>query len=812
MVADVSQTPGKIDHLLSDLQIELRNERAEIRDTLAKDIVRLEKERRAARIEFLKARDDYNKYVKRVRDADYVNLKGDGVHLFGGFMKEGRHTITPDQFKNKFMLVQDFKSQEEVISAVHGSGAKTKNPVFAAMELAASGIRTTTSTFDAVLPFMHLSPLIGQSPELWAKASLFHYKSFFQPGMQAKHIRENLDDYYDLALNGVSIGDPEVMSLLSPGEGINLDAVFRKYQNWHPSVETGDVSKMSGPQLAERRLFEWMRNAQHISRQGMTQLLGRPQSAYQGGVGYARVLLKQAMETGYEGPSHMMYSEIRNMTGALDSRRLGVSADQRAIESMWLAFSPRLLRSTLALSHSAATAVLKIPAGAVGRNVPGAERFLGTGATAQQRHALEALAKLSTAAVGIYVATGLALGKDWEKDILPGLNPANGRQFLSYHLNGDWYGPGGQIRALAQFTSSMYGLLSDVADDWKVESSLNWTKNPIWYFYQTRGAVGMHLVGGILEAWSGKDVLPFDDVDGFWGRDGVLMHGLTSPIPFTIQQYNESRTWGSAVGSFFLGRVSHNTHDRALSYITNGDQFIYADADPWLKKFAREWVDTGTEYDDAEIKRRRRLAVLWPGDPKLYNKWQSIEKTAKTMRAYYSEDKDFKELDKNDPDPNKGAMAQFYGLFKSSWYRDAETGDTMPMASEDFKRQHEALIEEWTPEQELYVKLNSNMRPIPKFILDRFPNNAVVESFKESLALQMKELEKIGRPELVEVYRRYMLMIPVDEPSRGIDDWRTFIDEMPAKLKPWAQEEVSEYVGRVGEHYRQAALGVAGEG
>ena len=39
-----------------------------------------------------------------------------------------------------------------------------------------------------------------------------------------------------------------------------------------------------------------------------------------------------------------------------------------------------------------------------------------------------------------------------------------------------------------------------------------------------------------------------------------------------------------------------------------------------------------------------------------------------------------------------------------------------------------------------------------------------------------------------------MMMIPIDEPSQGIDDWRTFIDEMPAKLKPWAQEEVAEYV------------------
>ena len=375
----------------------------------------------------------------------------------------------------------------------------------------------------------------------------------------------------------------------------------------------------------------------------MTQVLGRPQSAYQGGVGYARVMLKQAMETAYAGPPHMMYSEIRNMTGALDSRRLGVSADQRALESMWLAFSPRLLRSTLALSHSAATAVLKIPGGAVGRNVPGTERFLGTGATAQQRHALRALAQLSSAAVGIYVATGLALGKDWEKDILPGLNPANGRRFLSYHMNGDWYGPGGQIRALAQFTASLYGLLSDVADDWKIESSLNWTKNPFWYFYQTRGAIGMHMVGGVLEGATGNDVLPFDDVDGFWG---IVKHLAFSPNPFTIQQYLESRTWGSALGSFFMGRVSHNTHDRSLSYITNGDQSVYGEADPWLRRFAKEWVDTGTSFDDAEIKRRRMLSVLYPGDPQLYQKWQNIEKEAQTMRAYYSQELDFKQLDK----------------------------------------------------------------------------------------------------------------------------------------------------------------------
>jgi len=562
----------------------------------------------------------------------------------------------------------------------------------------------------------------------------------------------------------------------------------------------------------EEKAYEFFRQWQRLARGTMQQTVGRAQSAYQGALGYGRVLLKQAVEESWDGSSPEMYSYIRNMTGALDARRLGVTANQRAVESMWLAFSPRLLRSTVAVTHNALTAVYKIPAGAVGRNVPvgdvpvvggAAARALGTGANAQQRNALIALSRLAAGITSIYIATGYAMGKDWEKDIKPGLNPLNGRQFLSYFTNGDWYGVGGQFRALMQLTWSLYGAISGKTGEWQDLKSINLDKNPFFYFYQTRGAMGMQWAGALTEGFSKDllgvqaDVLPFDDIDG---PSGLWDWMKTAYWPFSAQQYLESGTWGSVAWSATVGRVTPNPRDKAVAYITAGtpmEQNKWSDADPWLRAFANEHVMTGTSFEDVEMQRRYKLIQLIPGEFK-YDDWDDIDGDAGALRQWLSRDIEFEPPDVNDPDPNKSALAQYYKLFNSKQYaRDTEYGrivlpDTKETGAMWLQAAQATLASEWTPEQYEFVKANTNLRPVPWSVVSAFPTSARSEMIIESQNARKKILIDAGHPELALIHENIFYMTPFGQ-SLG-PEMDKYLADMPPKIGFEKQEKMTGHM------------------
>ncbi len=87
----------------------------------------------------------------------------------------------------------------------------------------------------------------------------------------------------------------------------------------------------------------------------VNQTLGRFQASYSMMLAMNRALLWEAMSPWWTQSKRAgnsldeLGAYIRNMTGGLDTKALGVSTSQRNIEGAWLAFSPKLLRSTIAL-------------------------------------------------------------------------------------------------------------------------------------------------------------------------------------------------------------------------------------------------------------------------------------------------------------------------------------------------------------------------------------------------------------------------------------------------------------------------------
>ena len=747
---------------LSKEQIAMRLEREGIRKGLASEVAELKDAELAARYKYFAVRGEYKKQMDKLRAGpEYANLQGDGVHLFGGMNKEGRWAINPNLFRNKFFIVDDSNYIEKAIGRMHPESdpdvfQKAGTKLITTFNTVGNTSRFLASFGDFALPFYQLLPLLFRSPEAWARATANHYMAYVDPTVQARLIRDNIDDYWLLANNGVPVGDPEFFAALVPGQGISLDRVLQDFRN---GIKADDPIK--------QKIYDMARASQKRGQLFGQQTVGRFQASYQTGLGYSRVQLLRAIRRGWRGTDNEMYSYIRNMTGGLDSRRLGIGPNQRGVESMWLAFSPRLLRSTLALSTDAMRAVI----GVAGGDVLGV-----TGkSTAQQRESFRSIASLIGGVFGIYVSAGFAMGKDWE-EIQAGMNPLNGRRFLAHNVNGDWIGVGGQIRALMQLTWSLYGVLSEEKGKWQDIYSTNLMKNPFGMFYMSRGAPGLNIGGALAEGLlpGEQDILPFDEIDGVVD---VGKHIGFSSLPFSLQHLIESRSWQGALWEFFGGRSSANPLDRSVNYITNGENTVYGEAYPMIRQMAKEMTPTGSsDYDDVETERRTAYLMLGYQSDISYTDVMKLDARYGGQRAYVSKSKEFPPPKLDDPDPVIRGMAQFYDLMDHRAVR-TKGGFLAPDSHENFEKLLAALKYApadrevlpglfgfgWTPEIERQVLANSNLRPVPWFVLESV-GGAYREGFFASQNAREQILIEMGRPDLAALNRRIMFMYRPDDP------------------------------------------------
>ena len=727
-----------------------------------------------------------------------MKLSGDGVHLFGGHLtpdKKGeiKVRVKPNLFRNKFFLVDDAKYIDEALGSIDPDLKEMGlvGKAGTAFNTIGNTSRFLASFGDFALPFYQLLPLLFRNPVAWARATANHYHAWIDPTVQARLIRDNLQDYYDLALHGVPVGDPEFFAALVPGQGISVDRLLAK---WSRKVTPGPGEE---PATAYR-VYEMARNAQMAGRRGAQQTVGRFQSSYQVGLGAARVQLLKGIRKGWRGTEAEMYAYIRNMTGGLDSRRLGIGPTQRGFESTWMAFSPRLLRSTIALSSDALRGAFNMgfgdALGVAGRS------------TAQQRESLRTIASFVSGVFGIYVTAGYAMGKDWE-EIEEGLNPMNGRRFLSYEIGGEWRGVGGQIRALMQLSWTMGGLVSGQRGEWKDIISMNMMKNPLVMFYMSRGAPGVMVGGGILEAGAGAlggelDVLPFDDIDG---TTDLLSHIGMSSLPFALQSYLESRSLSGAAWEFFGGRSTYNPRDKMTNYITNGEENVYSEQLPMTRWLVNEMTPTGKDdWADIEMNRRKDLINVGYDPDFSYFDWVKIEDRYSGQRGYVAASTDFPEPKLDDPDPVVRGIAQYNSLFRDPAVRTSD-GRSTPQSDDNFRALFAALkyapVDQevlpgrfgwgWTAEIERDVMANTNLRPVPWFIVEK-----VGGARKESIVASQNAREQIyvemGRKDLAALSRSLFYMYRPDDP-RYANLYESLIEEGPHKFGKDKLDEVYEW-------------------
>jgi len=410
------------------------------------------------------------------------------------------------KWRNRFLPLEDYQKLSDALRQIAGVGPKP-NIIARQHQILGNAIRFLASVGDFAEPFVQGLLVFGKDPPVWVRAALRHYQAWFDPTVQARMIKDHLATFQEMARYGTPVGDPEFFAALRTGEGIPAGQLLAKV-----------------PGGASARQF---------LRQGGRQTFGRFQAQYNTGLGYSRALLTEGMKPTWKGTMADLQATIRNLTGGLDTRALGVGPTQRGLESMWLAFAPRLLRSTAALVADLRYGPFN-PRGRV---------------------AYESLGKLMMGATGIYIATGLALGKSWE-EIEAGLNPLAGKKFMSHEINGDWIGIGGQVRAVTQLVATTAVDIYGIKKGKRPELTQMSMDNPLFQFYSSRGAVGMTTAGAAVEAATGLNVMPFENIDSF---PDLVKHIGTSALPFTIQGQLEGEslwTWPFSFGGL---RVSAGT-------------------------------------------------------------------------------------------------------------------------------------------------------------------------------------------------------------------------------------------------------------
>lgn len=419
-------------------------------------------------------------------------------------------TIAIGHWRNRIFPRDQADRLTETLASFGKTGQK-QGWLAKGVEILGNETRFLASVGDFAAPFIQGLPILFRHPAIWGKASLAHYQAFVDPTVSARLLREYMPEFREMAAHGTPIGDAEFFRALREGGGFS----------------PGKMLELA-PKGAEVRGF--MQNAGKQS-------FGRFEASYNTLVASSRAQLTRALKDSVPKAADRQQI-IRNLTGGLDTRALGVGPDQRAFESLWLAFSPRLLRSTVALVKDATRG----PGDAIGRE------------------ALTSLGSLAAGVTGVYVATGLALGKDWE-EIGAGLNPLNGKRFLSHEVNGDWIGIGGQIRALTQLAAGLtVGQYKDVREGKRPGVlTLNRFDNPLLAFATGRGAPGQNIAATTIEGLSGgdADAQPFSKVDG---PIDIFKQIGTSAIPFAIQGVLEGQQPLSVGASLVGARTSAGTY------------------------------------------------------------------------------------------------------------------------------------------------------------------------------------------------------------------------------------------------------------
>ena len=555
-----------------------------------REINKLQEEVQKANAELGKTRADFN--IVRADRARALNNIAKKDLLDGKLFGElGDNKIPVKEWRGRFYKLDDFTILDDGVGKVAG---ESKGWVKTVLGRPADAARWLIANADFGAPLIQGLPLLAQDPVKWTKATLKHYEAFLDPTVQARYIENNIDTFREMAQHGVPVGDVEFFQALERGRGIPIAGLLEMLPQNKGDELLGSVFGESSLKVGRGAAMTG-RGVRAVS----NQTFGRFQSSYSMFLAYNRSLMWDALKPTFTQPGKKgggldeLGAYIRNLTGGLDSKALGVGSKQREIEGTFLAFSPRLLRSTVALVSDA---LMAIPMTATGK-----------GATVRQKESFKTLGKLLTAVHGVaasaVISHGLSKGHDWDRimdDVAISQNPLSGKRYLSVEVDGQHYGVGGQVRALTQLMTGIAAAIATGDNSRLIEMDLR--ENPILGFMASRGAQGVRIVQTAVEGITGFDANVYEEIEGY---TDMVAHLFEDSLPILVQGMMEGDNIpGATIGAGGV-RTSPSTAADDFNRILEDD--FRNKPDEVLEKFGHNRGEVPRRSKDMDTRLRQQL-------------------------------------------------------------------------------------------------------------------------------------------------------------------------------------------------------------
>lgn len=386
--------------------------------------------------------------------------------------ESGLEGITP--YQGEFVLDKEGGLDEFAKWVARLRGSDEAIPGLTVAQQTADLSRFLQASLDASGMFINSLPMLFNDPKSWAKGLAANWRTITYDKNFLPRYLGNEDNYRvasTMIKNGLLSGDMEQFVSASRGG-----------------------------------LVHGAMNAPYGIGKAMQATFGRAQRGYEAGLAVARIEAWKALE-GVPGFDERRIADfLRETTGAADTARMGVSPNQRAIESL-IFFSPRLFRSSIALMADAVRPWT--PEGALAAQT--VLRMVGAGA-------------------GLFAVANAAIGElNGESDeqiaqrIEDSLNPIKGRQFMSLKIGDNWYGIGGQVRAIIQTIAR-----ASTNEDEKAGRD----DNELWTFLNSRFGPASRAVTQLGEMATGDNWDPYHRIEAFPDFVNLQVAGL---FPFYVQ-------------------------------------------------------------------------------------------------------------------------------------------------------------------------------------------------------------------------------------------------------------------------------------
>ena len=390
--------------------------------------------------------------------------------------------------------------------------------------------RVLKAGFDFGAPFLQGIPLLARKPDVWAKATIRHYKVYARGGqVHTRYLQENMEVLREMVEMGI------------PFSGAASD--------YYVAIQKKGVLPQLGQAFEERILKgDTAAPARMLRKGGRTfaDIGARFENAFEAFGDYGRIEMYKALrntatKSGPDGLNQLA-AFIRNSTGALNTGALGASPSQQAFERGWLFFSPRYTRASLALV---------------------ADAFQG-GFRGQQ--ARQTFAQMLTGGAVIYMGVATALDQPIKLDPRPKSDGGDGAEFMTVNIAGQNIGIGSFWTSFVRLTASMG---TTAANDPALFASPSTKDNPIMKWMRSRSAP---MTGFTSDAINGANFLgePLEDpVD--W-----TLHIGRQTLPFAIENavFEEGSIFGrlgvgvpaevSGMRTFPVDKYAQRDHEREV--------------------------------------------------------------------------------------------------------------------------------------------------------------------------------------------------------------------------------------------------------